>query len=343
MAAPRLHVDHDRLRAAYEAAGSLADMMRRLGINPGSIAPARRLVQDAGLPYPAEHWGIGLAPPSMPEDVTTDAQLIAYLETKGYELRTEPRRDDREYAYDVDTLDGTGTFSLGIVSDTHGGSRYAQRTFLETAYSYFDRHEIPLVLHAGDMTGGSVHMHPGMVYEQHAQGADQQGEYVCEAYPGRPGIKTKVISGNHDHSHLKAGGVNVVRRIAEERPDIEYLGMSGAYVTVNGIRIYLHHGSGGVAYARSYKLQKQIEQFSPENKPKVLISGHYHVTCVLESYRNVYGFMAGCFEAQTPYLVEKGLYPEVGFSVLDVTYDEDGAVAFGKRWFPCYTPKENDW
>jgi hypothetical protein len=121
------------------------------------------------------------------------------------------------------------------------------------------------------------------------------------------------------------------------------MGMSGAYLTVNGIRFYIHHPSGGAAYARSYRLQKVIEQFSPQNKPKVLVCGHLHVTGVLESYRNVYGFLAGCFEAQTPYLVEKGLDPEVGFSTLEITYDDDGAVRFRKEWVPLYVPLTHDY
>ena len=344
MATPRLRRDPDQVRQAWQRATSARQFYDIIesSYNPGG---ARRLCESVGLEWPAPHWGPQMRSVVIPDDEAelSDDDLLRLCDERGITVMRSAVRDDFEHDLDVPSLDGQGSFRVGVVSDTHGGSKYQQLSFLHAAYDDFERHGITDVLHAGDWTAGSDKMHPGMVYEMFLHGGDEQAEYVAENYPVRDGITTHGISGNHDHSHMKAGGVNVVRNIAKERRDIRYLGMSGAYLTINGIRFYLHHPSGGVAYARSYRLQKIIEQFSPENKPKVLVCGHWHTTCVLEAYRNVYGFATGCFEAQTPYLVEKHLYPEIGFSTLEVTYDDDGAVRFRKEWVPFYVPRDRDY
>lgn len=338
--------DPAEFQKAWDTAESIEDLAYRLHTTRNTLCRYARLT---GLDLTPKRCTTprsvrrSVSPVNHATNGITDEELADLCESRGIEVMRSAVREDREHTLSVDAFDGSGSFKIGIVSDTHLGSRYQQLTFLRAAYDEFARQGITDVLHAGDLVAGSVHMHPGMVYQQFVHGADQQAEYVCEHYPQRDGITTHGIAGNHDSSHMKAGGVNVLRSISRDRPDIDYLGMSGAYMTINGVRIYIHHPSGGLSYARSYKLQRQIEQFSPENKPNVLVCGHLHVTSVLESYRNVYAFIAGCFEAQTPYLVEKGVYPEVGFSTLEVNYDDHGAVRFRKEWVPLYIPISDDY
>lgn len=344
MAAPRIKRKGKDVRRAWERANGVTQFCAVLDMALNQRA-ARRLCEENGLDYPAPHWGgreACIVIPDAPNELTDD-DLLRLCEDRGIAVLRDAMREDREVDVTVPAIDGQGTFRFGIVSDTHACSKYQQVTFLHSAYDYFEREGITDVLHAGDWTAGAVHMHPGMVYEMFAHGGDQQAEYVCESFPLRDGVTTHGISGNHDHSHMKSGGVNVVKRIASERDDIEYLGMSGAYLTINGIRVYLHHPSGGVAYARSYRMQKIVEQFSPQNKPKILICGHWHTTCLLPMYRNVYSLAVPCLEAQTPYLVEKGLYPEIGYATLEVTYDDEGAVKFRGEFVPFYTPIPHDY
>lgn len=334
----------DEVREAYARSVSARHMAELLGV--AHHTTAHRLAKDSGLPIPAPHWGHARLdiPERLLEMETDDEELVRMLEAKGYVLVRDPFRDDREHDVTFPAYDGQGSFKVGVVSDTHGGSRYQQGSYLHYAYDYFEREGINTVLHAGDVTAGSLHMHPGMAYEMFSLGSDEQAAYVAEHYPRRTGITTLMISGNHDWSHKKAGGSNPLELIAMKRDDITYLGHAGAYVTINGIRIYVMHPSGGIPYAKSWRLQKVIEGFAPgPTKPKVIIMGHLHSTCILPNYRNVYGIMTGCFESQTPYEREKGLYPEVGFAVLHTTYDDDGAVAFKHEWRPCYVPKEHDY
>ena len=271
----------------------------------------------------------------------TEAEAIALLTSRGFELQKPTAPTLKEIVIDHTRFDGDWV-KFGLVGDTQLGSRYAQVTLLHEAYDFFEREGITDVLHVGDVTDGQ-HMYRGHEFELAIHGADAQVEYICERYPRRNGIKTRMISGNHDLSYMKNEGMDIVKRICECRDDMEYLGRLGAYVTIGPRRIYLMHPTGGVAYARSYHLQRIIEQFSPENKPDVLVCGHWHVNSILPMYRNVFGASIGCFQSQTPYLVAKGLYPEVGFAILEVCLKEGSTVGFRYQWVPMYVPKNEDW
>lgn len=122
----------------------------------------------------------------------------------------------------------------------------------------------------------------------------------------------------------------------------------GADVKVGGVKVYLTHGAGGVAYARSYKQQRRIEQFAPEQKPEVLLTGHYHSWSHLSMYRNVEAWTIGCFQSQTEYLKRLGLYPEIGGLILTFYKGTKGAdrpggfVRVVSEVVPFYVPVAED-
>ena len=279
------------------------------------------------------------------EPQMTDEEMIARLEDKGYLLHKQAIVEDKEFVIDSSRFAGDVT-KFAVVSDTHLGSRFQQLSHLKTAYSYFKEVGVKTVLHCGDMFAGNGRVYRGQTYELFVHGADEQLEYAREKYPQEDGITTYLISGNHCLSFLNSDGFDICKALSKEREDIIYLGQYGAYVDICGIRVYLHHGLGGVSYARTYKLQKLIEQLAPENKPQVFLAGHWHITSILPMYRNVFCLAAGCFETQTPFLRRLGVYPEVGFSIIEATKNpvdrEDGITRFKYEWYPFYVPKIND-
>lgn len=359
MAGHRLARDSAQIREAWTAARSLRQFCRLMGFTYNAAA-AERLVESAGLAYPAPHWGSqqvdcaarlravmtgesaagGMVSPTV--EMPGDEELLALLEAKGYLLQKHASPTDRQARLETKTFDGTD-FTVGVVSDTHLCSKYQQLTHLETAYDYFASHGIDHVLHAGDLTAGNGHVYRGQIYELAVIGADAQADYVRTSYPHRDGITTHVIAGNHDLSWVTSDGYDIVKQVAKDRDDLDYIGWYSADVFMHGVRINLHHGEGGVSYARSYKLQRYIEQIAPEEKPNVLIEGHFHVTCVLEMYRNVNARMAGCFESQTPFLRRKKLYPEIGFYVLTMRGNAQGLVKVSAEFVPFYVPIAEDY
>jgi len=335
---------HEQVQQALLTAGTVAGAARLLGVSHTVVEHRMRkwglYVPDSAAPTIAQ-----AAPPEATEmsESEREAWAFALLQARGYRLDTDSFRvTDAEFQADTTTWDGTA-FRVGVVSDTHLCSKEQQLTFLHDAYAYFEREGIDLVLHPGDLHAGNGKVYRGQIYDMFIHGFDERVEYVIEYYPRVEGVTTKLIAGNHDLADLKESGHDFCRAVCDRRPDLHYLGQRGAYVIVHGVRFYLMHPDGGVPYARSYRLQKVIEQFAPEAKPNVLLMGHLHVVDVLPKYRNVTGLICGCFEAQTSYLKAKGLNPEIGFWVLDVTANDQGIASVKIEWFPVYVPKEKDW
>jgi hypothetical protein len=187
-------------------------------------------------------------------------------------------------------------------------------------------------------------MHPGHEYEVHKHGADEQEQYIIDVYPNRPGIITKFVSGNHDHSHIKAGGHDIGKPIAAARQDMIYLGLSNAKVklTPNCI-LELNHPLDGAAYALSYAPQKTIDAMQGGDKPNILLNGHHHKSFYM-IYRNIHAYECGTTQAQTPWMRGKRIAANMGGWIIEVHVTEDGTISRCKGEFiPLYKPIEHDY
>jgi len=142
---------------------------------------------------------------------------------------------------------------------------------------------------------------------------------------------------------VKGGGANIVEAVACEREDIKYLGDFGAYLQMGAILVHMMHADGGQAYARSYRLQKIAEGYPPERKPHVGLVGHWHVPCHVPMCRNVEMFSIGAFQAQTPYLRRKGLWPDICGLLIELTPDERGLAKITTHWMTWYIVRTQDY
>ena len=254
---------------------------------------------------------------------------------------TDARPDrDRETTLDL----GSEHIRLGVLSDTHGGSRYEQLTALRSFYAYADDRKVDAFVHAGDVTQGSDRMHKGMELEVHAHGADAQAAYVVATYPRskRRGVKTYVIAGNHDDSFLKDGGINVVRRIAAQRADMQYIGQDAAYLNIGGLRCYVVHPDGGSSYAKSYKPQKLSESLPLDRRVALLLVGHYHNYGSFRQ-KETQSLMLPCFQSQYAWLARKALHPDIGGLIVDIWLDDNGRIARFAHELVSYPSLEEDW
>lgn len=270
----------------------------------------------------------------------------ANLHAKGFDFTVEHgkviagARAAAETAVDF----GKDRIRLGIVSDTHGGSKYEQQTALRAFYRYGDDEKVDAFLHLGDVTQGPDQMHRGMELEVHAHGAEAQVAYVKLVYPksARKGVKTYVLGGNHDSSFAKNGGANVVRQIATDRPDMVYVGQDAAYLTIQGLRTYLIHPDGGGAYAKTYKLQKIAATLPLERRVALLLCGHWHNFAVTRE-RDTHALMLPCFQSQYPWLARKALHPDIGGLIVDLWLDDAGRLARIRHELVSFPVVENDW
>lgn len=228
----------------------------------------------------------------------TDAELVEELQGRGHRVKLEKPPSDRRFRR---APKKKKHHRFAVCGDTHLGSRYQQLTHLNSFYDLVVKEGIDTVLHLGDLVHGHHRMHRDQVYELHVHGADAQTQYAVDTYPKRDGVTTLLLTGNHDDSWFSDSGYDVVKGFCERRDDTLYLGSRGAYLEYGGVMIYLWHPRGGLSYARSYRLQKMIEQMSPESKPHILFSGHWHVGAHLPAYRNVDAFLVPCFQSQSPF------------------------------------------
>ena len=277
----------------------------------------------------------------------TIIKVMDSLRESGYDVRLDdvsrlveiPQIPEKEFE-PTDIKYFRKFYRIGLVSDTQICSRYQQMTLLHDAYRDFDERQVDFILHAGDLDDGEG-MYRGHSNEIFKHGADEHESYIIENYP-RSGRKRKtyVIGGQHDFCWYKQNGRNIIRSVCEKRKDLVYRGFFDADFTIKTLGIKLHHPGGGVAYARSYKLQKYIENLigyitsiPSAEAPSMLFSGHVHIPVHLPLYMGIDAVSLPCFQSQTPYLAEKGLMPVVGYAVAEIWLDDNNNLTSSKIEF----------
>jgi len=267
---------------------------------------------------------------------------IHFLQDKGFFITKKAEKRDYRFKPDITPYKGN-KYRIGFIADTQIGSRYQQLTHLHTFYKICQEQGICDIFHCGDIVDGQ-HMYNGQEYELFLHGCDAQTEYCINQYPEYKDITTYFICGNHDESHYKLAQYDIGKHLSNQRKDMRNLGFYGAFIDFADTKnlIYLHHGTGGVAYARSYKIQKIIEQLAPDQKPFMLFEGHYHVSCHIPEYRNVFAWQMPCFQSQTPYLKAKGLYPEIAGLIIEFMLNEGKPVEYHSMVIPFHIPKTED-
>jgi UDP-2,3-diacylglucosamine pyrophosphatase LpxH len=250
---------------------------------------------------------------------------------------------NQEPKYHTSKWDGTKVLKFAIMGDTQIGSKYTQLTYLHEFYDLCEREGIKHVYHTGDLTDG-LKMRTGHEYELYEVSADDMRDDVVKNYPKREGITTYFITGNHDASIYRQVGYDIGQAIANQRPDMRYLGRDCAVVNLTpNCKLELRHPWDGTAYALSYKLQKMIEAMESDSKPNILAVGHYHKAEYI-FYRNVHALQTGCFQGQTPFTRGKGISVHMGGWLVTIHVDENGYIQrFAPEFIPCYYSIKDDY
>lgn len=218
---------------------------------------------------------------------------------------------------------GLEKLKLLLISDTHLGSKYDRLDILRHLYSKAEDKGVKHVLHSGDFTDGRSNR-PEQVYELKEPSYEGQVQYCVDKYPTFSG-KTYVIQGNHDDWWYKSTGSEIVKSIADKREDIVYLGPDVADLKIGKLKTRLFHGSGGGAYAKSYKVQKYLDSIPMNERPDILQTGHIHQSFYMKQ-DNTHCFQTSCLEDQTPYTRSKGLPNDKSVWWVDVEFDDRGNV-----------------
>jgi predicted phosphodiesterase len=188
--------------------------------------------------------------------------------------------------------------TVGVISDLHLGSKYCLRAqLIDCVQSMYER-GIREILIPGDLLDG-CYKHG--IFELSHTGLTDQTQDLYETLPKLRGLSYHAITGNHDHTFAELTGVDVGEYITgyfkeRGRRDITFYGDCGAFVSLRGAVIHLWHPLGGMSYAKSYKLQKQVEKYGAGEKPNILLGGHVHQFVFVED-RGVFAILCPTFQA----------------------------------------------
>lgn len=224
---------------------------------------------------------------------------------------------------------------LGMITDTHIGSKFFNYRAFEESVQTFNREGVDAIYHAGDVIEGMSNR-DGHIYELERVGTTAQIKMACELLSQykQPLFFT---TGNHDEwSKVKANqGVLVGEQIAAGIKGSEFLGEYTANVRLHPkVNLRLTH-EGSTAYAISYSLQKRINALEGGTKPEIIFNGHLHKATYM-FYRNIHAFEGGTFQNQTPFMAQKGSPAHVGYWVFDIAMDKDGVKELTSKFFPHY-------
>lgn len=213
---------------------------------------------------------------------------------------------------------------IGVISDTHIGSKYFNEELLDKAFQYFKKQKVDAVYHAGDVLEG-MSGRPGHIYELSEAGLSAQLEKATNVF-SLTDLPIYGITGNHDNWFMQKAdiGADVGQLLEQRLKNFTHLGLNEADVMLHPkIKMKIVHPGKGTAYAISYQGQKLIESFEESEKPNISISGHYHKGMYM-NLRNVHHFEAGTLQEQSGWMRSKNIPAHVGFWLLDIYKNKNG-------------------
>ena len=275
----------------------------------------------------------------MPEKLKLGAEerriYIEALEAAGYSVDRAPKKERVRTNILRELAKPGQTVKIGVASDPHLGSKFQQITYLRDFYAYADSRGVSAYINAGDIVDGPVQFHRDHVYGNFRHGFQAQVKYAADVYPKSANGPTYFVAGNHDLGFVGAAGASVGEALALQRDDLLNLGDHSAAVDIGSARIFVSHGArGGLSYARSYRIQKLLEQMDHRERDEtdIALYGHWHVAAHLPGYQGVEAFLVPCFQRQTPFLKTLGLQPVIGGLILEIEFGTKGVWNVRVDW-----------
>jgi len=239
-----------------------------------------------------------------------------------------PEVDTVKHDFDGDEI------CIGLVSDTHLGSKYTDPDMLFQAFDVFTDEGVDMIAHCGDVHEGLSHR-PGHMYECTHLGYSEQLEHSREVFGQWIDTDIYMIDGNHDRWYIKSNGALIVEELCKGQDNLNFIGHDEGDILINGITIKLWHGEDGSSYAYSYRVQKLVEAFTGGEKPNVLLCGHTHKAFEMFC-RHVHCVSAGAIQRQSKWMRSKKHESHTGFYVVRIGINETGVSWFEPRFYPFY-------
>ena len=279
--------------------------------------------------------------------------LVNLLKESGINV-VEQRKDDGIYIINQgesrDSLtskdfstNGFGEFKFLLISDTRLGSKYQQLSELNNLYQIADNLGINTVIHCGNLSAGLYPIKSPYADTNFVDDTQGQIDYIVDNYPYIEGITTYFITGRTDNQHLTKNGINIGRRIEQQREDMKYLGNNSCTVNIDKAQMMLINSKLNKTYTVSYRAQQHIDSFRSEDKPDILLyAGHLQMENL--TYRGVHTISVPSLCATTPEMNEKRYTNTVGAFFVTVKTDKFGKFeSIKSMWSPYYKTNKKDY
>ena len=189
----------------------------------------------------------------------------------GFHLLNQGDLVDKEVStYSFET-DESNEFKFVAIADTRLGSKSQQLAILNDIYRKAQEMGIHNVILCGNISAG---LKPITDTETNfIDDSQAQIDYIVANYPKYEGITTYFISGKLDDKHISANNINIGKRIAEQRPDMIYLGEDICDISIDRAKMQVMNSKLNKTYTSSYRTQQTIDAYRSEDKPDILIYG----------------------------------------------------------------------
>lgn len=274
----------------------------------------------------------------------TNTNIIKKVKDEGIYLFNNGERNNAEECFYHFNTDKNNEIKFAIISDTRLGSKFQQLSLLNEIYKEAKERKIDKVLHCGNLTEGIYKINNKYSHTLFQDDSMRQLKYVVENYPYVEGIKTYFINGVKDETHFaKNNGINIGKRISEERDDMIYLGTNNCKITIDNIKMLLLNINLVPTYTTSYRPQQMINSFRSEDKPDILVYGGL-LQMGKFNFRNVDCITVPSLVATTQEMTQKRQHNTIGAWFVTIKTNSKGQLEkIEAQTSPYYRTKENDY
>lgn len=214
------------------------------------------------------------------------------------------------------------------ISDLYLGSVFCDMEMLEYILKLAKEEGITNVHIAGDLCAGHPSYKKQDLYLT-AKTAQEQADIAIKLFSKFPEFKYYCINGERDLSFEKGDSINpivlVQRALNEKGIDFHHINEMVANLVIDGVVKRIQHGTGRLAYTKSYKIEKEMWQQFENMSDNVIIKnrnynicfvqfGHYHVNCLQRLGGIMITSTAGMVMDDKGVLNENTSYPSAKFS-----------------------------
>ena len=187
------------------------------------------------------------------------------------------------------------------LSDIYLGSKFCDFDTLVYMLDLAKQEGVTNIHIAGDLCAG----HPSYKNQDlylTAKTSQEQADIAIKLFSKYPQFKFYCINGERDLSFEKGGSINplilVQRELTKKGIEFHHINEMVANLVIQGVVKRIQHGTGRLAYTKSYKIEKEMWQQFENMSDNVIIKnrnynirfvqfGHYHVN----SYQKLGGIM----------------------------------------------------